>query len=88
VEIEFDPAKDAQNRRKHGISLALGKVVLANLMGEEPDPDDHGGEERWVAFGMIGVRLYVCVYAPRGGRARVISLRKATKQEQQRWPPR
>ena len=88
VEIEFDPAKDAQNRRKHGISLALGKVVPANLLGEEPDPGDHGGEERWIAFGMIGLRLYVYVYAPRGDRARIISLRKATKQEQQRWPPR
>ena len=59
MEIEFDPAKDAQNRRKHGISLALGKAVLANAVGEEPDPGHHGGEERWIAFGMIGLRLNV-----------------------------
>jgi uncharacterized DUF497 family protein len=29
VEIEFDPAKDAENTRRHGISLAFGAVVLA-----------------------------------------------------------
>lgn len=85
MEIEFDPTKDARNRRKHGVPLALGDVVLANLVGEVPDPDDHGGEERWLAFGLVGLRLYVCVYAPCGGRARVISVRKATRQEEREW---
>lgn len=85
MEIEYDPAKDALNRRKHGVPLALAAVVLANLVGEDPDPGDHGGEERWRAFGMVGLRLYMCVYTPRGGRLRVISLRKASSVEERQW---
>jgi uncharacterized DUF497 family protein len=85
VDAEFDPAKDAANRRKHGVSLTLGAIVLAHLVGEVPDPDDHGGEERWRAYGLVGLRLYVCVYTPRGDRVRLISVRKATSAEEQAW---
>jgi putative transcriptional regulator len=37
VEINFDPAKDAANIRKHGMSLAFGAVVLASAIGEVED---------------------------------------------------
>ncbi|MDX3895053.1 BrnT family toxin [Pusillimonas sp.] len=39
------------------------------------------GESRMVAIGYIGRRLYVVVYLDRDGSRRVISLRKANKQE-------
>ena len=34
MEIEFDPAKDAGNIAKHGVSLAVGAGVLAGFVGE------------------------------------------------------
>jgi len=34
VKIEFDDVKDAANLAKHGVSLALGAVILANAIGE------------------------------------------------------
>jgi len=37
VKIEFDDVKDAANLAKHGVSLALGAVILANAIGEIVD---------------------------------------------------
>jgi uncharacterized protein len=84
IEIEFDAAKDAQNRRKHGLSLRFSLAVLAGLVGEELDQDEVG-EERWIAYGRVGLHLFVCVYTMRGGRHRIIPVRKATRAEEERW---
>lgn len=84
IEIEFDAAKDAQNRRKHGPSLRFSLAVLAGLVGEELDQDEVG-EERWIACGRAGLHLFLCVYTMRGGRHRIISERKATRAEEERW---
>jgi uncharacterized DUF497 family protein len=84
VEIEFDPAKDAQNRRKHGLSLRFALAVLAGMVGEDPDPDE-AGEERWIARGRVGLHLFICVYTMRGERHRIISVRKATRAEEEQW---
>lgn len=43
---------------------------------------DRHGESRWVAVGYIGNRLYHLVYTMRSERVRVISLRRASKQEE------
>jgi uncharacterized DUF497 family protein len=40
---------------------------------------------RRIAFGQIGGRLFVCVYADRNGDRRVISLRKANRREVLRY---
>lgn len=84
MEIEFDPAKDAINRRKHGVSLSLGTVVLSNLVADELDEDEDYGEERTRAFGFVGVLLYVCIHTMRGTVARIISVRRATRVEERR----
>jgi uncharacterized DUF497 family protein len=85
MDIAFDPAKDAANRRRHGVSLALGRVVLENLVGEDIDEDERGAEERWRAYGFVGTRLYVCVYTMRGDVHRIVSVRKATTVEEREW---
>ena len=43
------------------------------------NPDDRNSEPRWVAYGFIGVRLYVVVFTERGDNIRIISLRKANR---------
>ena len=53
MEIEFDPAKDAANIRKHGISLAraadLDKISIVE--------DGRLAEPRFRAYGMIDGRV-------------------------------
>ena len=87
MEIEFDDAKDDANRAKHGLPLALGAVVLENLIGEVLDDRRDYGEVRVNAFGLIAGRLYACTYTKRGSVYRIISLRKASRQEQRLWQP-
>jgi uncharacterized DUF497 family protein len=87
VEFEFDLEKDTANRAKHGVPLALGAVVLENRIGEVTDERRDYGEVRINAFGMVEGRLFVCTYVMRDGTHRLISVRKASRQEQRTWLP-
>jgi uncharacterized protein len=84
VDIEFDDAKDAANRAKHGVSLALGAVMLENHVGELLDDRRAYPEPRINAFGLVARRLFACTCTMRGDVYRIISVRKASRQEQRR----
>lgn len=82
MEIEFDPAKDAANRDKHGVPLAAG----ADLFGDVahlviPSFREIDGEERFKVIGMIEGRLWTAVYVMRGSALRFISVRKSNGKE-------
>jgi len=85
VNIEFDDVKDATNLAKHGVSLAVGAVILANLVGEVVDDRQDYGERRMNAFGLVQGRLFVCTYTLRNDARRIISVRRASRQEQRIW---
>jgi len=81
MQIQFDPAKDAINRGKHGISLGeAGRVNWDEAMIWEDDRVDYG-EVRMCALGYVGERLHFVAYVDRGPVRRVISFRKANKRE-------
>jgi uncharacterized DUF497 family protein len=85
MELEFDTAKDLANITKHVVSLRLGGFILENQVGVLLDRRLDYGEDRYNAFGYIGTRLFVCTYTLRGPVYRVISVRKASRQEQRLW---
>ncbi len=85
MHIEFDDAKDAANIAKHGISLALDAVILENAVGQLVDDRQNYGETRVNVFGLIAGRLFVCTTTMRGETYRIISVRKASRQEQRLW---
>jgi len=85
VEFEFDDAKDAANIAKHGVSLVLGAAVVSNRIGDAIDQRRPYGEIRTNAFGLVSGRLFACTYTMRGATCRIISVRKASRQEQRRW---
>ena len=86
MEIEFDPAKAVANQRKHGVSFAHAEQVLHDeraLTIEDPDALD---EQRWLTLGMDGLgRLLVVVHTQRGERTRLISARKASRGESEKY---
>ena len=86
--MEFDPDKDAENRRKHGISL--GRAADFDLPSSKLTVDDREeyGEERYRAVGFLDAKLYVLIFTVRRSRYRVISLRKATREETQDYAER
>lgn len=86
MEIGFDPDKDAVNVETHGVSLAFGAKVIAD--GNRLDVLDVRlpyAEERFVSYGMVEGRVWVCVFTPRGEVHRIISVRKANERETRRY---
>ena len=81
VEIEYDDHKDRINRRKHGIGLAVARILLSGAHLEERDERFQYGEERYVATGAVGSLVLVCAYTMRGETYRIISVRQATRGE-------
>jgi len=79
--IEYDAAKNRENRRKHGVPLSLAALMFERAVFETIDDRFDYGETRWNALGLIEGRVLHCTYTWRGKRRRIISLRKATKQE-------
>jgi len=83
--MHFDPAKDAINRAKHGVSLALAQDLEWDTALVWPDEREAYGEERECAIGYIGLRLFYVVFVDRADGRRVISLRKANTTERNRY---
>lgn len=77
MDIEFDPAEDALNRAKHGISLSR-VAELEDIIVVE---DDRFIEQRYRLYGWIGEIRYCAAVTFRGDRIRVISLRRAHRKE-------
>lgn len=81
MEIEFDPAKDAVNIDKHGISLsrATDLHLLAYV------DDDRFIEPRFRLYGLIDGEAYCVAGTACDGKVRVISLRRARAKEMKRY---
>lgn len=80
--IEFDPAKDAANLAKHGVSLALASEFEIDVV--VPDRRRNYDEDRFNGFGLIDGRPYCLTFTVRDGRVRAISLRRARAKEYRR----
>lgn len=81
--IAFDPAKDAANIAKHGVSLALASELEVLAVVEDGRRDY--GEVRKRAFGVIDGVFYSPAYTLRDGQVRAISLRRAHQKEIDRY---
>ncbi len=80
MRIEFDPAKDAFNIEKHGISLA--RAADLELIAYV---DDHRYDEpRFRLYGYIDGLAYCAAGTRRNGRIRIINLRRAHAKEMKR----
>jgi uncharacterized DUF497 family protein len=77
VSIEFDPAKDEANIKRHGISL--GRAADLEAATVEPDTRNDYGEPRFRAWGRIDGKAWCLAFTLRGGRIRAISLRRVSK---------
>ncbi|WP_428533095.1 BrnT family toxin [Rhodopila sp.] len=85
MKYAFDPAKDAINQAKHGVTLALAEILFAGPHVATTDDRFDYGEVRQIALGQIGGRVFVCVYVDRQAERRIISLRKANRREVTRY---
>jgi uncharacterized protein len=84
MRFEYDPAKSAANKAKHGIDFEEAKALW----------DDRsyatwrvmsGSEPRFLVVGRIGGKLWTAVATDRGGVTRIISVRRARDYEAEKY---
>jgi len=85
MQIEYDPAKDAINRRKHGISLAEAERLNWDLAYIWEDARFDYGEVRMTGWGFIGADVFHVTFVEGESITRIISLRPAEKHETKRY---
>ena len=74
--FEYDPAKSATNKAKHGISFDEAQVLWKDdRMLEAPAKTDD--EPRFLVIGKIGENHWVAVCTHRGDNVWIISVRRA-----------
>jgi uncharacterized DUF497 family protein len=81
VRIEFDRHKDAANRARHGVSLALARQLDWDAALVWVDDRFQYDEVRMIALAPKTNTLYYVAFVDRGSRRRIISLRLATRGE-------
>ncbi|MBV8210153.1 MAG: BrnT family toxin [Burkholderiaceae bacterium] len=81
MRITFDPSKDAANRLKHGVSLAVARELDWDSALVRLDERFDYGELRMIALAPRNNVLYYVAFTDRGNVRRVISLRRATRRE-------
>jgi uncharacterized DUF497 family protein len=83
MQFQADPGKAAANLKKHGVSFEEAATVLLDPLARVREDPDALDEQRLLALGMSQRgRVLVVVYTLRDEIPRLISARKATKQEE------
>ena len=81
----WDETKRRANLLKHGVDFAEVERLDWHSAKVDPDTRRDYGEVRFRVLALIGSRLHVLIYAPRGDVLRVISLCRANSREVQEW---
>lgn len=81
MRIEFDPAKDATNQTKHGLSLSMAEELDWEAALVWVDGRFEYNETRMVALAPKTEILYYVAFVDRGEVRRIISLRRANRRE-------
>jgi uncharacterized DUF497 family protein len=82
---QWNRDKATANLRKHGIDVADAVSVFSDDLALTIS-DERFDEDRFVTIGLDGFgRVLVVVYTLRGEAIRVISARKASRQERQQY---
>ncbi len=81
MRFEYDPAKSAANRAKHGIDFEDAQALWADerllILPSRSTVD----EDRWLAIGRIDDSHWTAIITMRGTAIRLISVRRARQEE-------
>jgi uncharacterized DUF497 family protein len=85
MEFEWDEAKSERNQRERGFDFRVASLIFRGLTVEWSDIRRPWGETRVVAVGMVEDRIRTVIYTDRDGKRRIISARRARKDEEELW---
>ncbi|QDW40819.1 BrnT family toxin [Bradyrhizobium sp. KBS0727] len=81
--FEWDEIKSDANLIKHGISFDDASDIFYGPVSLHPS--NRNNEERWVAIGFLGNRLIAVIFTRRSNVIRIISARRARKNEERKY---
>jgi uncharacterized DUF497 family protein len=82
MKFEWDEAKQQANLGKHRLDFADVETVFAGAIFTFEDDRFEYSEDRYITLGLLRGTVVVIAHTEREGVIRVISMRKATKNEQ------
>ena len=82
MKFTWNEAKRKTNLAKHGLDFADVEIVFSGATFTFEDDRFDYGEQRFITIGMLYGRVVVIAHAEHNDVIRVISMRKATKNEQ------
>jgi uncharacterized DUF497 family protein len=86
VAFIWDEKKAATNLRKHGIEFPFAvRVFQSAVQAEWIDDREDYGEERWNIVGFVDGLALLVTYTLRGEDIRILSARRTTKYEQEKY---
>ena len=85
MEFEWDEAKNQANMAKHGIDFDDAIGIFNHRIVEYVDNRRHYGEIRTRVIGVLGERELAIVYTMRGEVRRIISARRARRDERRAY---
>lgn len=87
MDFEWDPDKDAENQRKHGVAFDEASTVFGDpLAWTITDPDHSADEERFLTTGnSASQRMLIVAHTDRESRVRIISARDVTAAERRTY---
>lgn len=89
MRFEWDEEKNRENIRKHGLDFADALELFEGPMWVRPDLRFDYGEPRHIGIGTIGHRIILVAFTEvDDDTIRIISLRRATKNERSKFEKR
>ena len=84
MRFEYDPAKSAGNKAKHGIDFEEAQALWKDVERLEARIM-RPGEKRHLLVGLIGSLHWTAIFTYRGEVARIISVRRSRRDEVERY---
>ena len=85
MDFEWDENKRLSNIEKHGVDFRDAPQLFDENYVELKAKAGSGGEERFLAIGVANEKHVTVIYTERNGATRVISFRKARKNEHRKY---
>lgn len=82
MRVVWDDAKQQANLRKHGFDFADIEQVFSGVTYTVEDKRFAYGEQRFITFGLLRETVVVIAHTESNKELRMISMRKATRNEQ------
>ena len=83
MQFEWDEAKRQTNLHKRRLDFADAEIIFSGATFTVEDDRFEYGEDRYITLGLLKGQVIVIAHTERNELIRIISMRKATKYEQQ-----